>query len=365
MARSGDCRSRVPVPGAHSQFPPARGSRSWRALLAQWRCQEGKPLPPARLVRGQGGDGASRDTRCPRLGRRDGDRLAGYRPAPAGRGHPAAASGTPRTGILDASPAPGACSDPGTARAANNGPRPPPGCPGRHTVGLLRARPAAPGPPRRSAAAAPRPSRLGRPSPLNFPRALATSGPRRAAAVRTAPRPSRQVPHKHSLPSEPPKSPQTARPGTPGRAPEKSPLPPPLLSRSHLAQLPPSLARPPASPASPPRSLCPPRPGPRTPIPGRCPFPRARAGQRLRCRRLPALGPRRPLRATSRRRREAPPQRSEAAGGGGYTHARPLRPDAVSPRLASGAAPVREERSGAAAAALRLPPWAAARGAAR
>lgn len=176
-----------------------------------------------------------------------------------------------------------------------------------------------PGPAPPLAAAAPAPPRPGRPSPLNFPRALATSAPRRAAAVRTAPRPSRQVPHKHSLPSEPPKSLQTARPGIPGTAPEKSPPPPPLLSRSHLAQLPPSLARPPAPPASPPSFLLPTPPRSANAHPRPLPLPQSQT----RAEPSTAAGSqprgRADLRGTSRRRGEAPPQRSEAAGGRGYS----------------------------------------------
>uniref|UniRef100_A0A8D2MNC9 Sodium/potassium-transporting ATPase subunit beta-1-interacting protein n=2 Tax=Passeriformes TaxID=9126 RepID=A0A8D2MNC9_ZONAL len=101
------------------------------------------------------------------------------------------------------------------------------------------------------------------------------------------------------------------------RRPRSSPV-----HTSHSSR-PPSHAHPRPPPPHP-RSLCPPRPGPRTPTPGRCPFPRARAGQRLRCRGCQPWGRADPAALLP------PPERSpstkERGSGRRGTHARPAAP---------------------------------------
>lgn len=315
IASSGDCRSRapLPIPSSQPRGTAGAGGLSWHNGAAR---KGRNPFPQHPWCADK--EGIEQQPQAPRHPQQWGREQAPWVP-PCTRGE-SAPSRCQRDSLSTgaASPAPGSLPRPRPSADGEQWPATAPGLP-RPPHGR-----AAPGPPRRSP---PRP-----PESLELSPGPRNKRPTPGCRCPHSSRPSRQVPLKHSLP---PRSLRIACPGIPGTAPEKSPPPPPLPSRSHLAQLPPTRAprlpsRVPSAHPAPARERPPPAPEP---------------GRALRCRRLPAPGPRRAQRAASRRPREAPPQRSAAAGGGGYAHARPLRPDAVSPPLASGAAPVREGRS--------------------
>nr|XP_041569944.1 basic proline-rich protein-like [Taeniopygia guttata] len=238
---SSDCRNRVPLPGARSQFTPAGDSRSWHNGAAR----KGNPFPRRRWCADKEGmEEPEQQPQAPKhspagLGRRDGNRLTGHR----GQRAPGRCQrDSLRIGVLAASPVPGARSDP-AQRGRRTMPAPGlprPGCCG--PAPPLGGRRSPPLPPRPPASLELSPgSRNKRPTPgcrgrrcSHNPLPLPPSSPQAQPALGAS------------------KIPANCPPGMPGTAPEKSPPPPPLPSRSHLTQPPPSLARPPAPPASPP-----------------------------------------------------------------------------------------------------------------